>query len=161
MNEWMDFLIFYHFLKDLLSKLLQYCWPYSLCCILQPHNLLIIYWWFVLLNPLTLPPSIPLSAGTHLFSVSMNLFSFCLSCFLDSTYKWDDVVFVFDLFRLAWYFLDLLMLQMARIHFFNDYYSTVYIYVYIYTHTHTHTQNILIIHLWWTPSFVSTFGCCK
>lgn len=66
---------------------------------------LFYYWKFVVyLNHFAPWPTAPFpGATTNLFYVfmSLGLFLFCLFHFLDFTYKWNHVVFVFDLFYLA------------------------------------------------------------
>lgn len=62
----------------LFPKLLQYCWPYSLCCTLYSHDLFILWLGALLLHPVPL-----LQSSLHpTLLVTSNLFSrisvFCL-----------------------------------------------------------------------------------
>lgn len=63
------------------TDLLQYYWPYSLCCTLCPHELFILNWKCILLNPLHIfhpfPPSLSLLAAT---SSLFQLVCFVLFC---------------------------------------------------------------------------------
>ena len=91
-------------------KVITILLTYSPCCMFHPRDSFICNWKFVPLNLphlfLSSPTPFPL-ATTCFFSVSMTLFLFCYVCsfvlFLDSTYKWNHMVFVFllDLFHLA------------------------------------------------------------
>ena len=75
-------------------------WLYSPHCTLHPLTHLICKWKFVLLNLPYLFISSPNPTPLCLFSVSLSLFLFCyvcpLFCFLDSTYNWNSMVFVFS-----------------------------------------------------------------
>ena len=67
-------------------------------------TLLFCNWKFLPLNLPHLFLVSPHLATTSLFSVSMTLFLFdyiCSLCFLDSTYKWNHIVLVFDLFHFS------------------------------------------------------------
>ena len=79
-----------------------------------------------------LSPPYP-SVIIRLFSTSVTLFLFCrvhLCPFLEPTYKWYHMIFVFllsDLLHLVWSCLDpSTSLQMASLHYFYDEYPTVY-----------------------------------
>ena len=66
---------------------------------------LFYYWKFVPLNPFYIlhPSPTCLPPGNHQFSVWISLFGFLvyLFCSLDSTSKWNHMVFILDLFHLA------------------------------------------------------------
>lgn len=100
------------------ANLLQYYLPYSLCCLLQHCGLfffitgylylLIPFTYFASHLSLSTPPVM-----TNLFSLSINLFSFCLFCF--STYSWDHTVLSLSTYPLDPY----MFLQIARFHHLN------------------------------------------
>ena len=106
--EWFDICIHYKMITVIslvticpCTDLLQYYWPYSLCC-MYPRGLL-YNWRFVPFNPLHLFLYClqPLPSGNCSFVLYESIF-ICLG-FLDSTYKWDYVIFVFrsSLFHFA------------------------------------------------------------
>ena len=81
------------------TKLLQHCWPFSSCWYHISMTLL-CHWRFIPLSSLHLlhlPHSLP--SGNHLFFLYESLFIF-LNFFMDSTYQWDHIVFVFPCFWL-------------------------------------------------------------
>ena len=72
-------------------------WLYSLCCTLYPHDSF-HNWQFVFLIPSSCSPIFPspLPSGNYQFSVFMSCFYLVsLFCFLDSTYKENNMSLVF------------------------------------------------------------------
>ena len=117
------------------TNTLHNSWWYSPHCTLHPLTHLFCNWKFVLLNLPHLFISSPNPTPFCLFSVSMSLFLFCyvcpLFCFLDSTYNWNSMVFVFS------WLISLSMIPSGSIHvvtngkvsffFMAELYSIVYI----------------------------------
>lgn len=114
------------------TKLLQHYGLYSQCYTLYPHDHLFYEWNFVPHNPIHLfCPSTHSSsnlATISLFPVFVSLFMLFihLFCFLDSTFKWNYVVFIIPCltsFTNITYLSNILLvhpllLQMVRFHSF-------------------------------------------
>ena len=80
---------------------LSYYWVCSLCCNLHSSWLFCNYW-FVLLNPFTIftwPHPVPFPPENYqsvlCICESVSVLFACLFCSLDSTHKWNQMVFVF------------------------------------------------------------------
>ena len=89
----------YSDLENSIDCIVHFCFPFHLCYVLRPHDLLFYNWKFVSLNPLhqlhlTLDPP-PL---WPLYSLYLR---FSLFCFLDSTHRRYHMLFILPLFHLT------------------------------------------------------------
>ena len=143
------------------TKLLQYYWLYPPYCILYPHGL-IYNWKFVPLNSLHLFLSSllhfsPLETTSLFFFLYLWIFFVLfvhLFCFIDSTYKWNCMLFfsLSDIFHLALPFRYIHVVANDRVSFFL-WLSNIPLYLSVYTTPSFSIPLLMVI--------VSMSCCCK
>ena len=138
------------------TKLLHYYSPYSLGCAWNPQGCFPT-WKFVLLSLslFHLSPPAPSSLVTiHLLFASMTL---CLLfvhlfCSSDSTYKWNQTVFVF-LGLVSLSIIPLATSMLLQVMWFILFYGRVMF-------CHIYAPRLCPFVYWWTPRLLLCLGCC-